>query len=315
MSIMKREEFYLPSGSPGRSLHCILWQPDGKKPKAVVQIVHGMIEYVGRYEEFAAYLAEKGYAVVGHDHLGHGKTAAGKEELGYFSEKDGHLHVIGDMYRVTRRGRELWPDSPLVILGHSMGSYFTRKYLTKYSRKVDGAVIMGTGYTGRLKAGTGRLLAGLVCRVKGDRYRSPLLHTLTLGGNNRRIRSLETENDWLSHNRESVEAYGRDPFCTFRFTAGAYRDFFTILKELAAEKDFDRMDKSLPVLFVSGEEDPVGGYGKGVRRCFRQFQDMGFSNVSMKLYPGDRHEILNELDRAVVYDDIEAWIRENVKSR
>ncbi len=306
---MKREEFFIPSGSAGRKLHCISWQPDGGEVKAVVQIVHGMVEYVGRYEEFAGYLVSKGYAVLGHDHLGHGKTAADEEELGYFSEKDGDRHVIGDIYRVTCRGRELWPDSPLVILGHSMGSYFTRRYLTKYSRKVDGAILMGTGYVGRPAAWTGRFLAGAFCRFKGDRYRSALLHKLVLGGNNRRIRELETENDWLSRNRESVEAYGRDPYCSFRFTAGAYRDFFSILWDLAGKKDFDHMDRSLPVLFVSGEEDPVGGYGKGVRECFRQFKAMGFQDVTMKLYPGDRHEILNELDRAVVYDDIEAWIR------
>ncbi len=309
---VRKEEFYTESGSQGKMLHCIRWEPEDGNVKAVVQIVHGMVEYVDRYDEFASYLAENGYGVIGHDHLGHGKTAASEDELGYFSDENGARHVIGDLYRLTCRARRLWPGVPLFILGHSMGSYFTRRYLTRYSRKVEGAVIMGTGFQGRLTAGFGKLLSGLICRVKGRRYRSPLLYRLTLGGNNRRIKALRTENDWLSKNEASVDAYNQDPFCTFVFTAGAYRDFFIILSDLAKKKDFERMNRSLPVLFVSGEEDPVGNYGKGVRTCFRQFRDLGFSDVSMKLYPGDRHEILNELDRAVVFDDIHAWLDQHI---
>ena len=272
-----------------------------------------MVEYVERYEEFACYLVSKGYAVLGHDHLGHGKTAENEEELGYFAEKDGDRHVIGDMYRITCKGRELWPGVPLFIMGHSMGSYFTRRYLTKYSRKVDGAVIMGTGFMPLVTVAAAKRIADVICKTKGSRYRSPLLYKLTLGGNNKRIKELRTENDWLSNNTESVDAYNKDPFCSFIFTAGAYRDFFCILVDLAKKKDFDAMNKELPVFFVAGAEDPVGNYGKGVETCYKQFKNMGFSDVTMKLYPGDRHEILNELDRELVYEDIYAWLSERVK--
>ncbi len=305
---VRKEEFFLKSGDSGQMLHCIKWEPADLQAKAVLQIVHGMVEYVERYDEFASYLAERGYAVIGHDHLGHGKTAASEEELGYFSEKDGDRHVIGDIYRLTCKARELWPDVPVYIMGHSMGSFFTRKYLTRCSRKVDGAVIMGTGYMGLPLVATGKCLAEIICRIKGSRYRSRLLYKMTLGGNNKRIPEHRTENDWLSQNEESVDAYCRDPFCTFIFTAGAYRDFFTVLVDLAKKKDFGNMNRELPILIVSGEEDPVGNYGKGVRACYKQFQSMGFHHVQMKLYPGDRHEILNELDRSIVFEDIKVWM-------
>lgn len=311
---IRKKELFLKSGNEGQRLHCIIWEPEAGKVKAVLQIVHGMVEYVDRYDEFASYLAENGYAVIGHDHLGHGKSAASSEDLGYFADEDGDRHVIGDIYRLTCKARELWPDIPLYIMGHSMGSFFTRKYLTKYSRKVDGAIIMGTGFMGLPVVGLGKFVAGVICRVKGKRYRSKLLFNLTLGGNNKRIKELRTENDWLSKNEESVDAYNKDPFCTFIFTAGAYRDFFSILVDLAKQKNFDSMNRKLPVFFVAGEEDPVGNYGRGVETCYKQFKDLGFADVSMKLYPGDRHEILNELDRAVVFDDIRAWLDERVKS-
>lgn len=307
-SNVKKEDFYVKSGNQGQNLHCIKWEPADGKIKAVLQIVHGMVEYVERYNEFASYLASNGYAVIGHDHLGHGKSAASQEELGYFAEKDGSGHVIGDMYRLTCEAKKLWTGVPVFILGHSMGSFFTRKYLTRYSRKVDGAIIMGTGFMGLPIVSAGKLLAGVICKVKGSRYRSRLLYKMTLGGNNKRIKELRTENDWLSKNEESVDAYNKDPFCTFIFTAGAYKDFFTILVDLARKKDFDRMNRELPIFLVSGEEDPVGNYGKGVEACYNQFKKLGFSDVSMKLYPGDRHEILNELDRSLVFDDIKEWL-------
>lgn len=310
---IRKEEFYAESDNKGQKLHCIAWQPEDGKVKAVLQIVHGMVEYVERYEEFAVFLTGRGYAVIGHDHLGHGKTAASKEELGYFAKKDGDKHVIADMYRITCAGRERWPGVPLVIMGHSMGSFFTRKYLTRYSRKVDGAIIMGTGFMGLPLVAFGKLVAGAICRVRGSRYRSRLLYNLTLGGNNKRIKELRTENDWLSTNEASVDAYNQDPFCSFIFTAGAYRDFFTILTELAEKKNFGTMNRDLPVFFVAGGEDPVGNYGKGVRACYRQFESLGFKNLSLKLYPGDRHEILNELDRRQVFEDLAAWLDQTVK--
>ena len=305
---IKKKEFYLESDERGQRLHCVSWEPEDVQVRAVLQIVHGMVEYVERYEEFACFLAGRGYAVIGHDHLGHGKTAASRGDLGYFANGDGDRHVIADMYRLTCAGRERWPGVPLVIMGHSMGSFFTRKYLTRYSRRVDGAIIMGTGFMGLPLVAFGKFVAGMICRLRGSRYRSRLLYQLTLGGNNKRIRELRTDNDWLSTNEESVDAYNRDPFCTFIFTAGAYRDFFTILTDLAAKKNFETMNRELPVFFVAGEEDPVGNYGKGVRACHKQFETMGFQDLSLKLYPGDRHEILNELDRHQVYEDLAAWL-------
>ena len=237
-------ELKIPS-SDGRSiLHVMHWRPVGQ-PRAVLQIAHGMTEHVGRYGEFAAALAEQGIAVIGHDHLGHGKTAGCEEKLGFFAEKNGAIFLVQDIHRVHVRAVKLYPEIPKFILGHSMGSFLVRRYLTKYGWEEDGAILMGTG-----DYPAGVLLLALAAvngtaLVRGDRCRSRLLHHLVLGNYNRRIPGAKTPDDWLSRDEEKVNQFVEDPLCQFRFTCSAYRDFFRVMLDLKKKRWVKKMPASV----------------------------------------------------------------------
>lgn len=312
MSGFEKKEYSLASSESGQKLHVITWIPTEQPVKAVLQIVHGMIEYIDRYDGFAAYLAENGIAVVGHDQLGHGLTAENEDALGFFAENNGDKRVIEDISRVTKTMEGKYPEVPFFIMGHSMGSYFTRKYLTKYSGLVDGAIIMGTGTVPAPVAKFGHALAGAICKAKGGHYRSKLLVDMSLGSNNKKIKNPRTTNDWLSRNEENVDKYNADPLCGYRFTASAYKDFFKILSDLGDHKGDDKIKKDLPVLFVAGEEDPVGSYGNGVIAAAKNYKAHGILDVEIILYPEDRHEILNEVDKEKVYQDIKEWLEKKI---
>ncbi len=304
---MKKEHVYLPSGDEKTMLHGILWEPDGGEVKAVLQLVHGMAEHIDRYHEFAVYLTKQGFAVIGHDHLGHGQSLSDKKDLGFFAKKEGYRIVVEDIYRVTCFGKERFAGKPWFILGHSMGSFMVRRYLTYHSDELAGAIVMGTGQIPGALANAGRMMAGLIKKVKGDHHRSSLLLAMSTGGYNKVFEPARTSADWLSRNEENCDRYVADELCGFTFTASAYRDFFTVLSELAAKKDYDELRRDLPILLNAGEKDPVGG-AKAVPKVCDQYRSMGMNDVTLQLYPEDRHEILNEVDREVVYRDLLNWM-------
>ena len=234
--IMEIHEFYIPSSSGLANLHCMEWIPNGEV-KAVVQIAHGMMEHVGRYREFAEFLAGHGIYVLGNDHLGHGKTAAAEEDRGYFGDHAGAVSVIRDMRRVTVHAQRKYPGVPIFLLGHSMGSFFARRYLTVYKDGIDGVILLGTGAPKDAEVRFGYMLADSVCKRKGTRYRSKMLYNLSLGNYNRKFKPTKTPYDWLSRDEKRDRAFGDDPLTNFIFTAGAYRDFFeVILKTAKLEK-------------------------------------------------------------------------------
>lgn len=303
----KAEEFRLPSSDGRSQIHVMHWKPE-KQAVAVLQISHGMIEHIRRYEECACALAKQGIAVIGHDHLGHGETAGTEEDFGFFSEKNGASCIVRDIYRVRKAAARRYPGIPHFILGHSMGSFFVRRYLLTYGRGEAGAILMGTGNQPLPLLLLGDAVVRLEGMVHGERFRSALLHQLVLGSYNRRVGSPGTESDWLSRDREKVTSYMEDPYCQFRFTCSAYRDFFDTMLLLKSRKQLQKMPLTLPVLMMSGEEDPVGDYGKGIRSLFRRYQKLGLADVKMKLYPGARHELLNETNREEVISEIASWI-------
>ena len=303
---MNKEHFTRKSHDGATDLHVILWKPD-TEVKAVLQLVHGMAEYIDRYHDFAAFLTEHGFAVIGHDHLGHGQSVTSPDKLGFFAEKNGDVIVVDDMHLVTEEAMKRCPGLPVFILGHSMGSFMVRKYLTRFSTPLSGAIIMGTGFIPKALASAGQTTAKLTCSVKGGMSRSKLLTGMALGQNNKPFAPNRTAVDWLSRNDENVDRYVADPLCGFMFTSAAYKDFFTVLKQLAEHKDFDKIRKDLPVLITSGELDPVGGT-EACRKVEAELKETGLTDVTLKLYPGDRHEILNELDRDQVFSDILGWL-------
>lgn len=299
---MRGEEFYFDSANGVNRIHVVFWRPEGEV-KAVVQLSHGMVEYVERYAALAEYLNERGIAFIGNDHLGHGKSVASKKDYGYFAKENGDTAVLSDLHMVTQKIKTMFPGVPVILLGHSMGSFFARRYVTVHGEEIAGAIIMGTGYQPAFITSLGGIVASLIMKVKGERCRSSLMYQMMLGGYNKRFRT-EGQNAWLSKETENVRRYNKDPLCSFRFTASACRDFMHLLTELAKHKDFDKIPKDLPVLFIAGEDDPVGDFGKGVKKAYKEYVALGMNDVSLKLYPGLRHEILNEAEKERVFGDI-----------
>jgi len=303
---MKKSTIKIPSTDGKNMLNVVLWETEGQ-PKAVLQLVHGMAEYIERYEPFAEYLTENGYSVIGHDHLGHGKTAKTENDLGYFASENGDKIIIDDMFEVTKFAVQKWNNVPNYILGHSMGSFCVRQYLTQHSNDVNGAIIMGTGWIPKPVAGFGKTLATIICKKHGDHYISKTLVKMSIGNNNKPFEPARTPVDWLSREMTNVDKYVADPYCGFDFTAGAYKDFFTVLEKIAKNKELLGIKKSLPVLVVSGENDPVGGKA-ACEKLVEQYYATGMLNVTFKLFKYDRHEILNEIDKRFVFLFIKNWL-------
>ena len=304
----KFREFTFPSSDGRSTCYAYLWLPDQDLPRGVVQIVHGVAEYMGRYDRFARFLTGHGYAVCGEDHLGHGKTGAQGGKFGYFGPRNGWDLVTQDVHQLRMLAGERFPGAPYFLLGHSMGSFLTRTYLCRYPGTVDGAILSGTGQESGGLIWAGKLIASLVCRLRGPDQVSALVNDLSLGAYNKKFKPNRTGADWISRDERVVDAYLRDPWCTFTPTAGMFRDMMGGLQYIASPAALSQMDPETPIYLFSGEQDPVGGCGKGVRKVHGYFQRYGTKDLSMRLYPGGRHEMLNELNKEEVYDDVLSWL-------
>lgn len=278
------------------------------QPFCVLQISHGMCEYMDRYEPFAAFLTANGVAVCGNDHLGHGSTVGQSQDFGYFTEMDGRRFAITDLKLMNNKIRELFPGLPVVMLGHSMGSFFARKYVTKWPHTVDGLILSGTGGPNPL-APFGIFMAKLVAKIKGPRYRSVKVHNLAFGQYLQKVDDPITNYDWISRDEDIVEDYAVDPYCTFMFTANGFHELFSALRDVSG-RDWARLvRRNMPVMMIQGDADPVGDYGKGTAIVRDWLLDAGVRHVEYKLYPGARHEVLNEINRQEVYEDVLAFLR------
>ena len=309
---MKKYTEKIASTDSKNNLNVIIWETE-KEPIGVLQIVHGMAEYIDRYDNFAKYMTEHGFNVIGHDHLGHGHSVSDERDYGFFAEENGDKIIIEDMHSVTQYSREKWEELPNFILGHSMGSFCLRQYLTKYSNDVFGAIIMGTGWIPSAAALLGKTIATNTCKSKGSHTVNPLLIKLTLEPYNKPFAPARTNCDWLSRDEKQVDLYVNDKLCGFDFTAGAYKDFFTILEKIAKNRQLIGMRKSLPILITSGSVDPVGGK-KACEKLNAQYKRCGIDDVTLKLWENDRHEILNELDKSDVYRYIYNWLKSKIQN-
>lgn len=305
---MTRENFKLPSTRGDTQLNCYKWIPDSDV-RATVQLSHGMIEHILRYSDFAEFLNSNGIAVYGHDHLGHGNTTP--DELGFIAETDGDIVIVDDLFEVTKKVEVDYPDVPHILLGHSMGSFVSRRHITKYGDHLNGVIIVGTGNQSLFSVKFALMIANYQCKHKGTHYVSPFLNKTVLEGNDKKFKEPDMKNRWVSRDPETIEKYNNDPFCTFRFTSAGFRDLFTMIKKLEEEVDFDKIPKDLPAILLSGADDPIGESGKGVTKAKEGLEKAGLK-PEMKLYPGARHEILNETNRQEVYSDILAWINKTI---
>ena len=308
MHMIKKEELYFDSRDNVNRIHAMKWIPDTEKPVCILQIIHGMAEYIERYDEFARFMAEKGILVVGEDHLGHGRSVGENGTYGYFCERDAATVVVRDAHRLKKMVQEQYPGVPYFILGHSMGSFILRNYLCRYGTGIHAAVVVGTGMQPKIALVMGKALLAVQKVFAGSKHPSNLMNVLSFGSYNKRIPESKTQMDWLTKDEKIVDAYLEDPLCGFTFTVNGFQTLMELVNRLHKRENLEKMPKELPVFFVAGAEDPVGDYGRGVKRAYQSFLDVGMKNVKMKLYENDRHELLNEMDREQVYEDIYQWI-------
>lgn len=310
--MIQKEEFCFDSRDQVSKIHAVKWVPDMDPPVCIVQIVHGMAEHIERYDEFARFLAGKGILVVGDDHLGHGKSVPEGGTYGYFCKEDAATVLVRDEHRLKKIMQEQYPGIMYLILGHSMGSFILRNYLFRYGSGIDGAIIVGTGMTPRPLLMVSRTIASVQKLFLSDKHVAHFINTVAFGGYNKRISPVRTPADWLSRNEANVDGYVADPMCGFTFTVNGFAALFELIWNCHDPEKIEKIPKRLPVFFISGTEDPVGDYGKGVEQAYLSFQNHGMTNVQMKLYEGDRHELLNETDREQVYGDIYRWILQRI---
>ncbi|MBO7675189.1 MAG: lysophospholipase [Atopobiaceae bacterium] len=294
------------------SINGVVWWPD-KEPRAVVQLVHGMAEHIMRYEPFARYLNDQGFVVCGHDHFGHGKSVTDPSKLGQLSARYGHRTLVSNVGRMRdvmhdRMDAEL----PYFLFGHSMGSFVVRSYITSCGQGLAGCIICGTGHIPPMTSKVANTLAHAIARVRGEGYVSKLLDNLSVGSYAKALDHPKTPLDWLSYNRENIDAYIADNLCGFSFSAGGNAALTALTSDVCSRTSFARIPKDLPLLFVAGDADPVGAMGKGVRIAARMAREAGNVDVTCKIYEHMRHEILNETDHGVVFDDIATWMEDRI---
>jgi len=282
------------------------WTPE--KPEAVVLIAHGMMETAARYRRLAESLTDAGYAVFAHDLRGHGETAGDVGKVGYCG-KNGFDTMVEDIRVLVDRIRGEYPGLPVFLMGHSFGSFLTQKYISLYGDTLDGVILSGTNYKQPpALLAAGRLIAGTAVLFKGSRAKAPLLHDMSFGANIKGVQNPRTQLDWLSRDPVEVDAYIEDPFCGCVCSTGFYRDMLRGLGGMCSDKAIASIPKDLPVYIFSGTEDPIGQWGQGPPKLADAYTRLGIRDVTLKMYPEGRHEMLNETNRDEVIGDLIEWL-------
>lgn len=297
----------IPSADGKNQIMVYIWEPEGKA-KGILQISHGMIEHMKRYDDFANYLCLRGFVIIGNDHLGHGQTAASQEDLGYFCMQNASETVVKDLLSVTKYVKKMYPDLSLILLGHSMGSFLARRYIENFGEELAGVILSGTGSMPPLVLSFGKFLCKTLEKIYGAHHRSKLIQKIAFGSYLAKIDNPRTVSDWLCKDEKIVDTYRKDPFCTFQFTLNGYHTLFDTMQYMQKPEHIQRIPKSLPIFFISGDMDPVGDYKKGVEKAASDLKKAGIENIKLSFYAGDRHEVLNELDREDAYREIHEWV-------
>lgn len=321
---MKTATLKYPSADGKTAIRALLWEPDAAEQpegsetperlrysdvRGIVQVVHGMSEHVVRYAHFAKFLVESGFVVCANDHVGHGESVSDAQDLGHMPARDGAEVLVRDVHALrgimqARFGSEV----PYVMFGHSMGSFITRKYISEHGEGLAAAMLCGTGQQAAALSMAGNALANALARLRGERYKSGLLHSMADGAYSKAVKNPRTDFDWLSTDPAQVDAYINDSECGQMFTVGGYATLTALTGEVVRAESASKVPKVLPLLFIAGGEDPVGDCGRGVRKAAEEYRNAGVQSVETKIYAGMRHEILNEPGRARVMADVEAWL-------
>lgn len=303
-----RSDFWFDSCGAG-IIHGCKWTPEGQ-PRAVLQIVHGITEYVERYDTFANYMASHGFVVVAEDHMGHGQSVNGDGIEGYFH--GGWFSAVADTYRLLQDTKKEYPELPYILLGHSMGSFMARTILCQHPDSgISAAVISGTCWQPPAAMTAIVKIMEAACKLVGETNVSETLQNLVFGSYNARVEHRRTPLDWVCRDNCVVDNHpmmkGRQP------KAGLLRDMMIGINSIEKAENLGKMKKDLPVFFVAGGDDPVGSYGKGIHSCANAFRKAGMMDVSVKIYPLCRHEILNEINKEDIFEDIYDWIEKKIK--
>jgi alpha-beta hydrolase superfamily lysophospholipase len=300
---MIAEEFTLIANDSTK-VFVYAWLPDaGTKIRGVLQIAHGMAEHAERYSDFAKYLTANGYAIYANDHRGHGKTAGSVTETGYIAQTNSWKAILEDMFMLNRHIREKYPDHKLILMGHSMGSFYARAYLEMHTESINALILSGTAWHPSLLLNFGLLVAKLQCAFKGLKNHSNLLDTLSFGAFNKKFEPVKTPFDWLSRNNHICTLYTADPYCGFVCTSSFFRELFRVLKFVHKRNLYAHVNKKFPVLIFSGSMDPVGDFAKGPKAMYAFLKNKGFTDLSLNIYSEGRHEMLNEINHKEVYKD------------
>ncbi|MBE4704338.1 alpha/beta fold hydrolase [Spiroplasma platyhelix] len=299
----------------GTKLHMYEWKPDKlENVKGILQLVHGSAEHSKRYDDFAKYLVKNDYIVISDDHRGHGKTAQNKEDLGFFAEENGWETIVDDLYEVTLLIKKMYPNLPIVMFGHSMGSFMEREYIIKYGTNISAAVICGTMYHTKMVLKISQMIAKHHQKKLGSKEKDQMVYNLSYARFNKRFnKEGATGVEWISTDKKVQKAFKEDPLSGQVFSTSAFKDMFTGLMFINSKKNIKKGPKDLPIFFISGEDDPVGNFGKGVKKVYKLFKKH-YTNVSFKLYPHARHEILNEPIKTDVYQDILIFYNQAIKT-
>lgn len=306
--MIRKKEDYFKSSNGKNKIHYIIWE--GEEKKGILQIVHGMVEYIDRYDDFARFMAENGYVVVGHDHLGHGKSAQSKEDLGFFANENGDMHLLNDIKTLLDITKNNYSILPYNLLGHSMGSFFVRRFLQEFPEEnLSSAIIMGTSFIDSNILKTAILILKLMEIGKDKRFHSEKLHSIAMWGYEKRFID-EGKNGWLTKDIIQQEKRANDPLQNFSFSLKAYEDMLSCMSKIMDINSISKIEKNLPILIISGEDDPVGDFGKGPKKLYKLCKKAGL-NTKIKIFENDRHEILNESNRKFVYDYMLEFVEKN----
>ncbi len=307
---------YTKSSNTFKSSNCssdvtyYIYQP-ATTPKGIVQISHGMCEYIERYEHFIDFLTGHGFLVCGNDHLGHGKSVTSKDKLGYFAPENGWTCLPDDLSILTKIMKDQYPDLPYFLLGHSMGSFISRIYITRYADLIDGVIICGTAGTNPL-TWAAKIITRLMKKIKGPFHRSNLVNSLMFGKYNNKFENARTTHDWITRDTAIVDTYLKDDYCNFIFTTSAFCDLVMLLDTVSKDSWYKAVPKKLPFYLLSGDMDPVGDWGKGTKEVETRLKKENLEDFSSKFYKDFRHELLNEIGKEEVYEDILIWLNQRI---
>lgn len=304
---MKKEDISFLSSDKKNNIHAICCSPSNGQFSKILQIVHGMTEYIEKYLPFMEYLTSKGFIVVGHDQLGHGNSFTKSEDQGYFGEPEPDYLLIQDIHILRLKTQEKYPNIPYFMIGHSMGSYLLREYVTMHSQDLSGAIFMSTGYVPPCFCSCFLKFLKVIACFKGWHHKSELVNRMIFGkGDDSKKEDLT--NNWLTRDLEKAKILLNDKKSNFRFTLNGYYGLFSAIQKSCDPSNLIKIKKDLPILFLSGDCDPVGDNGRGVKKIFDLVKSVGTLDVTMKLFEKDRHELLMEIDKDDVYEYIRVWI-------